>query len=105
MGFLQSSRHGTLGNIFLILIEYWTFPYIFFAVTLAIIVQPFFPAVGIIGISFTPIELMLCFFAVTYPFLTVVILFETVYLRSVGKAYKLFVHDLGSLLITKGDRN
>ena len=76
----------------------WGFPCIFIAVMVIVLIQLFVAMLCIGGVCFTPLELMLLFYAITHPFIIISFLFYNLATRPIGRGYDSFVHDLLLLL-------
>lgn len=98
-GLLQRAKHSNLAHIiFSNLSNKWDFPYIFFVVTVVVVIQLFIPMVCIGAVCFTPLELFLLFYAITLPFWIVFFLFYILVTRQIERGYNSFVRDLSLLL-------
>lgn len=96
--FIEKAKQSSLAHVISNMSNKWDFPYIFFVVTVATFIQLFIPMVSIGDAYFTPLELVLLFFAVTYPFWMIFFLTYILVTRQIERGYAAFVHDLMLLL-------
>lgn len=101
--FIEKAKQSSLAHVISNISNKWDFPYIFFVVVVAAFIQVFIPVVSIGGTFFTPLELVLLFFAVTYPFWMIFFLSYILATRQIGRGYDSFAHDL--LLLLKRTSN
>jgi len=92
------TKHSNLARIFKNIICTWDFPYIFIVLTVVVLIQLFISMVCIGDACFTPLELILLFYAITYPLSIISFLFYNLATRPIGRGYNSFVHDLLLLL-------
>jgi phosphatidylglycerophosphate synthase len=76
----------------------WDFPYIFFVVTAAAVLQALLPPAMIRGVAFAPLEAILLFYAMTYPIWIALFLFHVLATESTERGYVAFADDLAKLL-------
>jgi phosphatidylglycerophosphate synthase len=76
----------------------WDFPYIFFVITAAVIVQHFIPVMTAGPLVVTPLEITLLFYALTYPCWIALYVFYVLATQSTEKGYLAFAHDLRLLM-------
>lgn len=95
----QKARHSNLANIvFNNISNKWDFPYIFFVVTIVVVIQLFVPTIRIGITCFTPLELLLLFYTITFPCWIVFFLSYVLVTRQIGRGYDSFTRDLLLLL-------
>jgi CDP-alcohol phosphatidyltransferase-like enzyme len=92
------TKHSNLTRIFKSMISTWGFPNVFIVITVVVLIQLFIPMVCIGDACFTPLELILLFYAITYPFSIISFLCYNVARRRIGRDYDSFVQDLLLLL-------
>ena len=94
-GLLQRVKSSTSAQQILSnLSNKWDFPYIFFVATVVVIIQSYIPMAHIGTAHFTPLELFLLFYAITFPLWIVLFLFYVLATRQIERGYNSFVHNL-----------
>jgi len=94
-GLLQGVKHSSLARmIFSHISSKWDFPYIFFVATTIIVIQLFVPTVCIGSTCFTPLELFLLFYSVTFPLSIIFFLSYILATRQIERGYDSFVQEL-----------
>ncbi len=82
---------------------FWDFPYIFWVVTVGAVSQVFVPLVTVGTFALTPLEMVLLFYAMTYPCWIALFLFYVLATQSTERGYLGFADDL-SLLLSRTSR-
>lgn len=95
---VQKVQHSYLAQIVSKMSNYWDFPYIFFCLITAVLVQFILPVVTIGGTGFTPLEIVLLFFSLTYPVWMVFFLSYILLTKQISRGYQSFADDLSLLL-------
>jgi phosphatidylglycerophosphate synthase len=78
----------------------WDFPYIFFVIGAAALAQSIVPSMTIAAMTTAPLELVLAFYALTYPVWIAVFVFHVLSTQSTERGYRAFAEEL-SVLVTR----
>lgn len=97
-GILQSAKQSKFSRQIAELAGRWDFPYIFFVITAAALLQLLVPAAFAATVGQSPIEIVLLFYAVTYPCWMLLFLVYVLASKSTERGYAAFADDLFNLV-------